>query len=93
MNIKTANSYATFSMVLGILSFIGWIPFGIFSLIFSSIAKKNGTTKTSSAMAGRILPIISGIINVIMLICFLCSLLLSLWDLTGYKYKRCYYVW
>jgi hypothetical protein len=70
MNVKTADSYATFSMVLGILSFVGWIPFGIFSLIFSSIAKKNGTTKTNSAMAGTILSIISGIINVMMIVCF-----------------------
>lgn len=92
MNVRTADSYATFSMVLGILSFVGWIPFGIFSLIFSSIAKKNGTTKANSAMAGTILSIISGIINVMMIVCFLSSLLLFLWDLIGYNCKRCRYV-
>ena len=89
MNVRTADSYATFSMVLGILSFVGWIPFGIFSLIFSSIAKKNGTTKANSAMAGTILSIISGIINVMMIVS---SLLLFLWDLIGYNCKRCRYV-
>lgn len=89
MNVRTADSYATFSMVLGILSFVGWIPFGIFSLIFSSIAKKNGTTKANSAMVGTILSIISGIINVMMIVCFL---LLFLWDLIGYNCKRCRYV-
>jgi hypothetical protein len=81
MNRKTADSYAIFSMILGIASFFGWLPFGLCAIIMSSMAKKGGTTKQGMANSGLILSIISialglifGIVIVVVFMCLMADL-------------------
>ena len=68
MNKKTADSYAIFSMILGIASFFGWLPFGLCAIIMSSMAKRGGTVKQGMANSGMILSIISLVFRLIFVI-------------------------
>lgn len=68
MNRKTADSYAIFSMILGIASFFGWLPFGLCAIIMSSMAKKGCTAKQGMANSGLILSIISLVFRLIFVI-------------------------
>lgn len=84
MNRKTSDSYAIFSMILGIASFFGWLPFGLCAIIMSSMAKKGGTVKQGMATSGMILSIISIIVRLIFVVVFVGIIMFLMADINHY---------